>query len=169
MTPEPSRREAAGSVQGSLRGPIVLRRRDAERLYRLALDALLRSPREAGALLDEVVRAAVEDDRHVSDAVIGLGSQVMIAQSARGGSRNRRLTLVEPDEASEADGRLSVLTPLGAALLGLAPGAWVRFSDRYGGVAHVTVLDVAAPRPPEVQSATGDTPCPIVSQSPRRR
>lgn len=134
-------------AQSSVRGPIVIRRGDAERLERLAMNAMLGSPRESGALLDELTRAAIRPDDEVPETVIGLGASVVIAESVPGGSRNRRLALVELRDRDGREDRLSVLTPLGAALLGLSPGSWIRFPDRHGGVDHVVVLEAHTPRP----------------------
>lgn len=141
MGPASAGATTPSAAQSSVRGPIVIRRRDAERLHQLAADALLRSPRDAGALLDELLRASVCPDDVVPDDIIGLGAKVLIAQSVRGGSRNRRCVLVEPAHADRSGSSLSVLTPLGAALLGLGPGDWVRFPDRCGGVEHFVVLE----------------------------
>lgn len=132
-----------GAMERSASAAIVIRAGDAERLHGLAVQAMLRAPRAAGALLDGLRRARIRPDLEVPDEVIGLGSVALIAESVRGGSRNRRLQLVDDPPADPPGARVSVLTPLGAALLGLSPGEWVRFADRQGGIEHIVVLEAS--------------------------
>lgn len=102
--------------------PLTIRRRDECRLHEIAIGALLSAPRMAGGLLDELNRAAVRPDSEVPSEVIGLGSTALCFESDGARSKYHRLEIVAPEEADPAGGRVSVLTDLGAALIGLAPG-----------------------------------------------
>ena len=120
------------------RPPIILRESQEAALYALALDTLLWSPRAAGPLLDELERARVLPDAEVRRDVAGLGSFVEFSEDGV----LRTLQLVTPVLADERRGRVSVLTPVGAALLGLSPGQRILWCDRVGSSRPLTVLTV---------------------------
>jgi regulator of nucleoside diphosphate kinase len=122
--------------------PIVVRRSEYRLLSGLALDALLREPRAAASLLDELTRSSVLDDAEVADHVAGLGSVVVFEDSAEGPAWRGQVELVEPDRAAPAEGRVSVLSSLGAALLGLSPGQFIDWNDRRGRTSRLTLLEV---------------------------
>jgi regulator of nucleoside diphosphate kinase len=95
---------------------------DARRL------AFLLSGRESGShdlahlreLRAELERAVIVAPRDIPAGVITMNSLVTVADLT-GGSR-REVTLVYPHEAEPAVGRISVLAPLGTALLGYRQG-----------------------------------------------
>ena len=58
------------------------------------------------------------------------------------GGRIHDLRLVYPDESSPADGRISIMTPVGSALIGLETGATMQWQDRNGRTKELTVLEV---------------------------
>ncbi|GEP07041.1 hypothetical protein MOX02_50790 [Methylobacterium oxalidis] len=55
------------------------------------------------------------------------------------------VTLVYPGEADIGQARISVLTPVGAALLGLSKGQSISWTTRTGAGKQLTVLDVREP------------------------
>jgi regulator of nucleoside diphosphate kinase len=57
----------------------------------------------------------------------------------------RRVTLVYPVEADIAEGRISILTPIGAALIGLSQGQSIAWTARDGRRHRLTVLEVRQP------------------------
>src|SRR5690606_7191623 len=109
----------------------------------LAEAALERLPEAAGSLLAEMDRATVARAA-VPANVVRMGSTVTL----RGGDGTRLVTLVYPGEADIAAGRVSVLTPLGAALIGVKAGKSIRWTSRDG---RVLALDVVAVEPPADQ------------------
>jgi regulator of nucleoside diphosphate kinase len=54
----------------------------------------------------------------------------------------RRATLVYPDEADLDAGRISVMTPIGAALIGLSVSQSIEWQTLSGGWRSLTVLAV---------------------------
>ena len=62
--------------------------------------------------------------------------------------RKRQGRLVPPDEADLYARRISVCSPIGAALIGLEEGRSIDWPDQYGGVRRLTLLSV---EPPEAQ------------------
>ena len=88
-----------------------------ERLSNLAESA---DTRGAAFLGDELVRAIILKDGEFPRAFVRLNSRVEFTDLMTG--RTRRVQVVLPDEADIDRDRLSVLTPVGAALLGLTEG-----------------------------------------------
>jgi regulator of nucleoside diphosphate kinase len=74
----------------------------------------------AALLGDELVRAIILKEGEFPRAFVRLGSFVEFTDLMTG--RTRRVQVVLPDEADIDRDRLSVLTPVGAALLGLTEG-----------------------------------------------
>jgi len=129
--------------------PIALRRADQEALLAIAYHGLLSDTRSAGALLCELSRAdLLADDDAVLTAT--LGSRVCFRDSRSAEVQIARL--VAPDQHGVAD-CVSVLSPLGAALIGLSTGQTISCPDRHGGELNLTVLHVAPPSQPH-----GETP-----------
>ncbi len=122
---------------------IVVSESDHDRLTDLATAALDRLPETAQELLDEMERAEVVGAPAVPANVVGMGSTVTFQPD---GGRKRRVTLVFPAAADIAESRISVLTPIGTALIGLSEGQSIDWSARDGRRHQLTVL--AGERPP---------------------
>lgn len=80
------------------------------------------APPELDELLDE---AEVIDSRQVPPDVVTMYAQVEIED--RGTRRRRTLVVCYPADAQPAEGYISVLSPVGLALLGLQVGAVARW------------------------------------------
>lgn len=100
---------------------------DLQRLTRLADAIADRSPELADELLGELERAKVVKASSLPDNVVRMGSTVTYV--ADDGHR-MTITLVFPGEADIATGRVSILTPIGTALLGLSPGQSMEWTAR---------------------------------------
>ena len=125
------------------RPAIVLRETDAERLSALATQMEDRSPLPANLLLEEIDRAEVRPDHLVPDTTVGMHSVVVFVDGAHGFART--VTLVYPGEADISAGRISILTPVGAWLIGLSPGQSIRWPDRDGHERPLRILKAARP------------------------
>jgi regulator of nucleoside diphosphate kinase len=124
--------------------PIMVSETEYDRLTGLAEAALERLPDAAGSLLAEMDRATIAAVAAMPPDVVRMGSTVVL----HGGDGPQRVTLVYPGEADIAAGRVSVLTPLGAALIGVRAGQSIRWASRDG---RMLALDVAAVEPPAEQ------------------
>lgn len=113
---------------------------DHGRLTGLAQSALDRIPDMAEDLLAEMDRATVTDP--VPENVVQMGSTVTFRS---GNEEAKRITLVYPGEADIAQNKISILTPLGTALIGLSSGQKVVWSARDG---KERVLEIASVEPP---------------------
>lgn len=120
--------------------PITLNTVDAERLLRLADIARRRFPNAAEFLSREVERANVVSPSQMLPGVVAMGSEVEFRDDTTG--QVRRVTLVYPHEADVDSGRISVLTPIGAALIGLSVSQSIEWETPLGERRSLTVLRV---------------------------
>ena len=113
---------------------------DHNRLTGLARASLDRAPETAEELLSEMDRAVITAAASMPANVVRMGSTVTIR-----GDGGERITLVYPGEADIAENRISVLTPMGTALIGATIGQTVRWSSRGGRELSATIEAVDAP------------------------
>lgn len=121
---------------------IVVSEADYNRLTDLAMAVQDRMPEVADELLAEMDRAEIAAAGRVPDHVVRMGSQVRFRA---GDGQERDVTLVFPGEADIEKGKISILTPVGAALIGLAEGQSIMWTKRDGERQRLTVLSVRAP------------------------
>lgn len=121
---------------------ITMTRSDHERLSRLAESWSARNPDVADELLAELDRARVVDEGRISAEVVRMGSTLRFTSDL---GEDRLVTLVFPGEADIAEGKVSILTPIGAALIGLTAGQSIDWTARDGRVHRLTVESVEAP------------------------
>jgi len=121
---------------------IIVGEIDHERLTGLASTALERVPEVAEELLAEMDRAKVVAPSKVPADVVRMGSFVTFDSDS---AQHRRVQLVYPGEADIEQGRISVLTPIGAALIGLAAGQSIAWTARDGKKHVLTVTAVERP------------------------
>jgi regulator of nucleoside diphosphate kinase len=125
--------------------PITVSGMDFDRLDRLAAAAAGSFPSTADFLAREIARATIAPSGYVLRGVVTMGAQVEFRDDTTG--QTRTVKLVYPDEADLDAGRLSVLSPVGAALIGLSVGQSIEWQTPTGGWRSLTVLhagDVAA-------------------------
>ena len=120
--------------------PITLTVADRERLERLANASMVRFPQTAEYLAREIERARIQADHH-SRGFVRMGSCVEFRDDATG--QVRRMTLVYPDQADVMAGKISVLTPVGAALIGLSRNQSIEWQTPAGNWRSLTVLSIA--------------------------
>src|SRR5690349_595335 len=111
---------------------------DERRLSLLAKASMTQFPRVAHFLAQEVDRATVVPEQ--PKGIVRMGSQVVYRDEGTG--RIRDVTLVFPHEADINLNRISVLTPVGAALIGLAEGQSIEFQTPTREKRSLTVLVV---------------------------
>jgi regulator of nucleoside diphosphate kinase len=114
---------------------------DAERLRRLIRSAGSGDERDRpylAALKAELDRATVTSPDQLSPDVVTMNSRVRL----RDGRRTWIMTLVFPEDADPEEGRISVLAPLGAAILGCRVGQRVEFRVPGGDWRACDILSV---------------------------
>lgn len=118
---------------------IIVSTADYERLTDLATASLERLPEVAEELLAEMERAKVVKDGSVPDDVVRMGSTVTFRSDD---GRELTETLVYPVDEDSAAHKISVMTPVGAALIGLAVGQSISWTARDGRKHQLTVVKV---------------------------
>jgi regulator of nucleoside diphosphate kinase len=131
-------------VSGELRPRIILTAEDHERLSTLARAAAASMPDVASTLADELDRARVLAKGRNPEHIVRMGSEVAFRDDA---GKVQTVKLVYPDEADISRGKISVLTPIGTALIGLRTGSSITWQTRAGALRRLTVLEVREPAP----------------------
>jgi regulator of nucleoside diphosphate kinase len=112
-------------------------------LDHVRLDALLRRARigpNASPLSELIAAADLVPSREVAPDIVTMCSQVVIADAADGS--RRRLTLCYPADADPDAGRVSVLSPVGAALLGQRVGRVARWTTPNGELRSAEIVAI---------------------------
>jgi regulator of nucleoside diphosphate kinase len=129
------------TTQGSGRRPtIILSVEDYERLSLLANAARKRLPDLAGELADEVGRARVLSREKLPPHLVCMNSEVEFLDDVTG--KIQKVILVYPDDADISERKVSVLTPIGTALIGLRAGNSITWKTPSGEVRQLTVVSV---------------------------
>lgn len=126
----------------SPRTQILVSDSDHDRLSVLARAFLDRAPETAEDLLAEMDRARVAEEAAMPANVVRMGSTVTLHDTE---GSVQRVTLVYPAEADIAEKRISVMTPLGTALIGARAGRAVSWRSRDGRVLSATIQTVEQP------------------------
>ena len=116
--------------------PIAVTTTDFDRLRALAQvqsDA-------ARFLAREIERARLIEPENAGERLVTMNARVRYRDDVTG--QERTVRLVYPGEANIEAGRLSVLTPVGAALIGMTAGQSMEWESPSGGVRSLTVMEV---------------------------
>jgi regulator of nucleoside diphosphate kinase len=117
--------------------PIHIVESEADMISDLAWAARDRFPDVSQLLLEEVGRAQLCSRAELPADVAAMGSTILYRDGARGAPR--RVELVYPSHADVALGRISILTPVGAALIGMRAGNAILWPDRDGHLRDIMV------------------------------
>lgn len=91
-------------------------------------------------LTDELDRAIVVQTEHVPADVVSMHTRCTYIDQSIG--IQREIELVYPDEADPATGKISVLTPVGSALIGLREGQEIAWDFPDGSMRRLKVARV---------------------------
>ena len=133
----------ATSLSHHVRPPIHLLASESDLVAGLALRAEHDHPVVAAMLLEEIDRAQLHEPDAMPDGHIRLNSRVTFMDDKS--RRIREVQLVMPANANIAEGRISILTPMGAALYGLADGACINWPDLDGNERPIRIMRVEDP------------------------
>ena len=122
------------------RPAIIINEFDAERIDRLLEQPAYANSPVANALNDELDRAQMCAPQDMPSDVVTMNSQVKFRDLTTGEVRTR--TLVYPAQMTDSSTQLSVLAPVGAALLGLRTGDTIHWELPGGASAHLEVLEL---------------------------
>lgn len=113
--------------------PIILGSDDYARLRQYVL---------SNELTDELDRAIVVQTEHIPEDVVTMHSRCTYIDQRIGAQRE--IELVYPDEADPATGKISVLAPVGSALIGLSVGQEISWGFPDGSVRCLKVSGVTS-------------------------
>ena len=119
--------------------PILLTASDYDLIADLALSIERRSPELSKMLLDEIDRAEIHD-RSIPADVVTIGSEVEFLDVEAGATR--RVHLVLPGDADIEAGKVSILTSVGAGLIGLRSGQSIDWPCPSGRQRVLRILNV---------------------------
>lgn len=94
------------------------------------------------ALADELDRADIVPAERIAGNVVTMNSRVVFRDEKTG--RTREVLLVYPRDSDPEHGRISVLAPIGSALLGLSVGQTIDWPLPRGQVKRLRIVDVVA-------------------------
>jgi regulator of nucleoside diphosphate kinase len=125
-----------------MKKPILITSQDKRRLENLVAAMSGRDPRVGGdlnSLCKELRRASVVDPKDVPADVITMNSRAEMRDLESGETES--FTLVFPAEANIEEGKISVLAPIGAGMLGYRVGDEFEWKVP-AGVRHMQVVNV---------------------------
>jgi regulator of nucleoside diphosphate kinase len=128
----------AAHAAGRLKPGITLSADDYERLSVLAQAAMTNMPQLATELAAELERAQVLADGSTPQHTACMNGTVAFRDDTTG--KVQTVTLVYPAEADILQGKVSVLTPVGTALIGLQAGQSISWHTPAGEPRQLTVL-----------------------------
>lgn len=123
--------------------PVHMIDSEADALTDLAIGIEKRMPQVSELLMREIGRATIHKERHVPRDVVTMNSEVDFVDEASGAVRSVRL--VYPSDADIATGRISILTPVGAGLIGMRVGSAILWPDRDGRERALAIRAVMQP------------------------
>ena len=114
--------------------------RDAARLETLLEGLPAGSFAGLKALEDELYRATLVDPEEIPPTVVTMNSTVRFTVLPSG--VEHRLKLVYPGKTAASEDTVSILAPVGSALLGLTEGDAIHWPTPNGGTLHLVVQKV---------------------------
>jgi regulator of nucleoside diphosphate kinase len=118
----------------------ILDEHQVSRLLETARRASQSAPRLADQLFEEIERADLKAARDIPAGVVRMGSWITYRDEDNGAMND--IQLVYPEAADLKQHRISVVTPVGAALLGLSAGQEIGWVMSEGRIKRLTVIDV---------------------------
>ena len=121
--------------------PVTIDRDLLARLEAAAESARREAPAVAERLLEELACARIVEPAEMPPNAVTVGNSVTYRDETTG--REQTVMLVFPRAADISRARVSLLTPIGVALIGLPEGASFAWETRQGGTRSLTVTRVA--------------------------
>ncbi len=122
------------------RPKIVISTQDADRLERLLESFNDGAFPGKAELEDELARADIVDPKDVPPTVVSMNSTVRFR--VQSSDDEFELTLVYPKDMDSSGKKISILAPVGSALLGLSQGDQIEWPKPGGGFLHVTIEEI---------------------------
>ena len=130
-------------LKASQKPNITLLAADYKRLSALADVAMYKDLETAKMLGEELGRARIVIRARAPQNYVRMGSDVLFQNDIT--KETRKVVLVFPSEANISENKISMLTPVGTALIGLRAGQSIAWRARSDEVKRLTVLKVRKP------------------------
>lgn len=127
-------------ARGSRKPTIYITDADYDVIANLALRIEAREPELSAMILEEIGRAKIRAPDRMPPDVVRIGSEVTFVDGRSGTTRKVRLVL--PGEADIENGAISVLTPVGAGLIGMSVGGQINWPLPDGRERTLGILEV---------------------------
>ncbi len=138
---------------GCARPPLHMLAAESDMIASLALQTEHRQPLIASMLLEEIERAELHEAGTLPANAVTLGAEIDFVDEKS--CQLRTVQLVLPAAANIAEGRISILTPMGAALYGLTAGQSIDWPDLDGNTRRIQILRVRQQLPDEAPRSAG--------------
>lgn len=125
---------------------IVINADDLAHIEALAEGAMVRNPALADRLFEEIGRARIAAPGKMPTNVVSVGSTVTYRDETTG--LEKSVKLVFPEDADISRHQVSLMTPIGVALLGLAEGSAFYWDTRDNKRRTLTVIRVESASEP---------------------
>jgi regulator of nucleoside diphosphate kinase len=125
---------------GPRKPPLHISEADYDIIADLALSIEARQPDLSKLILDEIDRARLHAPESLPKDVVSLGSEVEFLDDLSG--TTRRVRLVLPAEADIEAGCVSIMTSVGAGLIGLSVGSEISWPSPDGRPRMLKILAV---------------------------
>lgn len=122
------------------RPKIIISERDAERLEDLLESLPANAFPGKGALQAELARAEIVPPQEIPSGVVTMNSTVKFRVSSS--DEEFSLTLVYPRDVDQSGATISILAPVGSAMLGLTQGDEIEWPGPGGGTLKVCVEEI---------------------------
>ena len=122
------------------RPKIVISSTRLAELEALSEGIMRRNPDLAEQLVEELGRARIVTPARLRPDVVDIGRRVTYRDETA--EKDHTVTLVFPQDADISNERISVMTPIGVALIGLAEGAVFHWETRDGHRRELKILKV---------------------------
>ena len=132
-----------GRRRSAKRPPLLVADHESDALYDLAIKWQRLHPHSAALLLNELDRAKTVARAELPPDVVTMQSRVVFVERETG--ERHSVQLVYPGEADMAEQRVSVLTPIGAALIGMSLGSSIDWPNRLGEPRRLKIVEVLQP------------------------
>lgn len=123
------------------RPKVIISSLDVERIEKLLESLPAGSFPGRNALEEELARAEIVDPKDLPPTVVTMNSTVRF--EVESSSEEFRLTLVYPKDVDASGTTISILAPVGSALLGLSQGDSIEWPKPGGGTLRVRIKEVA--------------------------
>lgn len=124
----------------TVRPKIVISSLDAARLEKMIESLGDRAFPGKEDLENELARATIMDPKDMPDKVVTMNSTVRFKVTSA--ATDFTLTLVYPSDIDASGTKISILAPVGSALLGLSQGDEIEWPKPGGGVLQVRIEEV---------------------------